>query len=296
MNQKPLSLYFDIPKGEHANLEVVARATLEWVGIIREIAEIVAPGIEFDVELVNTEEGSLWITNLIKAVREGDRKALSAIVGGVLAFFAAGPFLHLQADAGNKVLELMGHKDFAEISDKDKRDIAKLVVQLLRDEELEARRHNLIREVEKDRRVKAIGVAPRPTVGGPAYRIPRADFPFYHAPPPKQFPGADKMTAVETSVPVSILRASLKPGDTKPKWRFQAGDEAWSAVIEDEEFIRALNSQGTGLPLAVGQRMVVDVLIEKRILNGEVDVSRRITRVIDPKVNRRQGQLGLGGE
>src|SRR3546814_6609438 len=56
---------------------------------------------------VQSEEGSVWLNNLLTAVKEGDRKALGSIVAAVLAFFAMGPALHLQEDFGAWLLAQM---------------------------------------------------------------------------------------------------------------------------------------------------------------------------------------------
>jgi hypothetical protein len=72
MTEAPISLYFDVREGEHPNLEVVARTTIEWIEAIRDLASVVAPDLQFEIELIETEDGSLWLSNLIKAVKEGD--------------------------------------------------------------------------------------------------------------------------------------------------------------------------------------------------------------------------------
>ncbi|KPH66021.1 hypothetical protein [Novosphingobium sp. ST904] len=295
MTDAPLSLYFDIPKGEHVDLEVVARSAIEWVAIIKDIGAAVAPGVDFDVELIQTEEGSLWLSNAVKALKTGDRKALGAIVSAVLAFFAMGPALHLQADSGNKILEFLGHKDFAEISDKDKQDIADRVVKAMQETDVLARQHNLVQEAKRDERVKAIGIDRSPRQGGPQVIIRRQDFDSYALPAPTKVHPSEKKTEVQTSVRVKILRASLKEGDLKPRWKFGEGESTWSADIEDSEFVEALNAQQTGLPLAVGQLMVVDVAIDRKMIDGAwEEANRRIVRVIHPSVERRQRSLDLG--
>src|SRR3546814_4773099 len=91
MDTVPISLYFGIAEGKRADLETIARASLEWASLIRDIAAVVAPDAEFEIEFVQSEEGSVWLNNLLTAVKEGDRKALGSIVAAVLAFFAMGP-------------------------------------------------------------------------------------------------------------------------------------------------------------------------------------------------------------
>lgn len=294
MSAAPISLYFDVPKGEHADLEVVARATLDWVAAIRDIAAVIAPGIEIQIEFVESAEGSVWLSNLIKAAKDGDRKALASITGGVVMFFALGPFLHVQTDLGDEFWARLGHVHKVEITEADKDDIAKTVVEAIGKTDVAERRRQLIRQVEKDDQITAVGVGLSPSPNGPDVRIPRAEFPAYGAAEPAVREAARKRTETKENIRVKIIRANLEEGESKPRWRFQDGDEKWSADIEDAEFVLALNAEQTGLPLAVGQTLVVDVAIDSRFADGVWQESnRRITHVREPHVNRRQEALDL---
>lgn len=167
MTEAPISLYFDLPAGEHPDLEVVARTTIEWIEAIRDLASVVAPDLKFEIELIETETGSLWLSNLIKAVREGDRKALASIVGAVVVFFAMGPALHLQTDLGDIFWESLGHKHDVTIEAKDKKEIVAGVVKALEQTAVQERRRAMVRHAEADPRITAIGVDLFPRPEGP---------------------------------------------------------------------------------------------------------------------------------
>lgn len=296
MTVAPISLYFDVPKGKHADLEVIARATIEWIEAIRDLASVVAPGVEFEIEFVESEEGSVWLSNLLKAVKEGDRKALASIVGAVVLFFAAGPALHLQTDVGDEFWKRLGHEHGVEISEADKEEIAAKVVEAIERTQVGERRRKLVRQAERDDQIQGIGVGITPTPEGPVTRISREQFPAYGAgvAPVKVVPKKD--AEIRENVRVKIIRANLEEGETKPRWRFAEGETKWSADIEDDEFVFALNAESTGLPLAVGQTLVVDVVIERKFVDDAwQEDNRRIVRVREPRVNRRQASL-FGGE
>lgn len=301
MNLAPISLYFGVEKGKRADLETIARASLEWASLIRDIAAVVAPDVDFEIEFVQSEDGSVWLSNLLKAVKEGDRKALGTVVVAVLIFFAMGPVLHVQADIGSWVLSNLGHEDKVDLSDESIKEIAAKVVQAMNETRLEERRRNLIAHVERDPDITSIGVDVTPRADGPMTRISREQFPSYDQLPPERIAteSADsKDVAYERNIDVKIIRANLKEGEKRPRWRFKHGEDEWSADIEDEEFIWALNEQKTGLPLAVGQHMRVDLAIDLR-RTGEDEwepKNRRVTRVREPYVRRAQGELGLGSE
>lgn len=299
METAPISLYFGVAEGKRANLETIAQASLEWISLIRDIAAVVAPDIEFEIEFVQSEKGSIWLSNLLKAVKEGDRKALSAIVSAVLIFFAMGPALHLQADFGAKLLEKFGHVDKVDLSDESIKRIVEQLHQAVDETDLEQRRRNILEYVERDPDVTSIGVDLQPRVGGPVTRITRDQFAAYDRlpPTPTAKPQEQGNIVYERNIDVNIVRASLREGDKRPRWRFRHGADEWSATIEDEEFIWALNQDKTGLTLGVGQHMRVDMAIDLKQVDGEWEPdNRRIIHVRAPHVRRAQGELGLGGE
>lgn len=290
----PVSLYFGVKKGEQASLEAVAKAAVEWAEAVRELAAFIEPGLEFRLEFVQSEDGSIWLRNLIKALKQGDPRALKAVAYSILIFFALGPALHLQADFGDKVLEWLGHEDDASISDEDKADIARRVIEAMQASNLSERRRAIVNHVENDSSITAIGVDYEPRPEGPAVYIPREQFPAFGArvdddvvlPPP------EKTTKFEMGIDVVIVRANLRETDAKPRWRFDQAGEEWSADIEDGEFVWALRNDKTGLSLAMGKHMKIDLAIDYRLDGGSLtEENRRVIRVIDPNLTRRQGQL-----
>lgn len=293
----PISLYFDVPKGQRADLEVVARATLEWVAVIRDIASVIAPDLEFEIEFIESEDGSVWLSSLLQAVKEGDRKALATIATTVVAFFALGPALHLQTDIGDAFWARLGHSHEVEISEADKVEIVARLAQAIDETAVEQHRQRLVRQAERDGDIRGVGVSLEPIPEGPVAQIPRAHFPAYGAALPTERPSFQKDTKVRQDVRVKVIRANLEEGEPRPRWRFAEGDTRWSADIEDEEFVLALNLDRTGLHLAVGQTLIVDVAIDQRFIDGAwEETNRRIVRVIEPRINRRQGTFDLSGK
>lgn len=301
MELAPISLYFGVEKGKRADLETIARASLEWAGLVRDIAAIVAPDVDFEIEFVQSEDGSIWLSNLLKAVKEGDRKALGTIVMAVLIFFAMGPALHVQADFGSMILKMMGHEDNTDLTAESIHKIAEQIVQAMNETQLEERRRNIIAHAERDPDITSIGVDIRPRAEGPITRISREYFASYDELPPAHVEAEEvvpKDVAYERNIDVKIIRANLREGAKRPRWRFRHGEDEWSADIEDSEFVWALNEQKTGLPLAVGQHMRIDLAIDlQKVAEGEWEPkNRRVIRVRDPVVRRAQGELGFGGE
>lgn len=297
MAAAPISFYFGIQDGQHANLDTIALASMEWVALVRDLAAVIAPDLVIEVEFIESEAGSVWLTNMIKAVHSGDRKALAALVVAVLVFFGSGPALHIQTDVGDEFWARLGHDHGIELSDEDKADIAARVVRALDETSAEQRRRNLIEIAEGDEQITSVGVDTIARKGGPITKISRESFPSYDELPAPPTERSAKEVRYERNIGVEVVKASLRKNEARPRWRFRQGKAEWSATIEDDEFIWALNNDKTGLHLAVGQQMRLDLAVDVRLVDDVmIDQDRRIIRVHEPRVDRAQSELGLGGE
>ena len=63
----PISLYLDLAEGESANIEVVAKAALAWSAAVKELAYVIDPSMEVEIELISGTEGSLDLNACLKA-------------------------------------------------------------------------------------------------------------------------------------------------------------------------------------------------------------------------------------
>ena len=252
--------------------------------------------MEVRVEFVESETGSVWLSNVVRAVREGDEKALKALAIGVLAFFAVGPALHLQTDIGDEIFKALGHEDTVILSDAEKQDIVDRVIDAMEKSNLLDRRRAIIREVEHDPAITSVGVDTVPRKEGPRVRITRSDFPSYGArEKPVELP-PERDTTQQLGIDVIVVRPTLRKGEDRPRWRFDQDGEEWSATIEDDEFIWAVRNGQTGLAIAIGEHMKLNLAQDREMQEGEwVVVNRRVTRVLEPIVERRQGVMDLGG-
>lgn len=294
MTTTPISLYFGLEKGKNADLEVIAKASLEWIEVIRDLASVIAPDAEIEVEFVQSEEGSVWLQNLIKAVRHGDKNAMRAVAIATILFFALGPALHLQEDFGDSFWKFFGHDhdEVGELTEEEKASIVASVLEAIEKTQLEERRRRIVRQVEQDQAISSIGASTNPRVEGPITQISRDQFPAYGASQPAEKTKKDKDTELKNRVRVKVIRASLRAGETRPRWRFSEGDSEWSADIEDQEFVWAINADQTGLHLAVGQEMIVDLAIDRKFVDGAWEEERRrISRVRYPSIDRQQASL-----
>ena len=269
---------------ELPDLETVGKLALAWNDLIKSIAAEVDPTLTVRVDFVGTEEGSLWLKNLIEGIKTGDPKSLTAVIGGVLLFFAMGPALHLQEDFGDWFWEQFGHihteEERAEVTERAQG--AALAV-------AEKEGGRLIIEASRDKAIDGVGAWPVPIRGKPPIHISRADFPAYLPPTPLILTTTDKKTDVVPSLRVYAIKPNLREGVRKPRWRFQDEDgREFSADIEDEEFIEALRERRTGIELGIRPEFRVVLAIDRIRVGAAWEVkNNRVLRVTYPPIVRR---------
>ena len=292
MQETSISLYFDLEQGQTANLEVVAKAALAWNAMIKDYAAAFAPELgPIQVDFFDATASSARLNNLLKAAGEGDPKALLALAGGIVLFFAMGAAVHLQEDFGSGLLEKMGHRDYVDISPESIDQIADKVVDKVLLERAEKQRRHVVQESSKDPFVKGVG-ATLLRVGRPSLLIPRSE--FHTLGDEGQKPVSGVVPRVDLDLPVILLRPNLKE-DSDGLWRFwNEAEGEFSAKIADEEFVEALRQRRSGIEMGFGIQMRVDLLTREEQVDGVWQVKdRTVKRVVWPPINRRQSDLGL---
>lgn len=85
-----ISLYVALEPGTKADLEVIARASLEFAATLREVAYVIDPSIDLRIEIESGTPGSLSLNSVLRFLKVTDRKGrlnIKAIALGVGAFF-----------------------------------------------------------------------------------------------------------------------------------------------------------------------------------------------------------------
>lgn len=98
----------------------------------------------------------------------------------------------------------------------------------------------------------------------------------------------DTLTETVTRMGLVIEMPSFKDGN---KWRMWNGAESLLYAMEDEDFIRRINS---GEPFRKGDILICDVRVKQTKSGGALKLQRAIAKVHDHKVGLDQPPLNLG--
>jgi hypothetical protein len=275
-----LSLYLDLEEGEHADLVVVARASLALAEIVKETAYIIDPSLEVALEFKSGTDSSLSLNTLIKSAKSKLYPRPISLSAIALAVICA-----LVSDSRTfGVVTILDHfltpEQRHSLSDDD---IARLVQALenARDGKIaKAPIQQLYREIERDTAIKGLGATTIPGTRPPDI-IPRAQF--------QQRSGAEieekkpEIRTRTTTERLTLVSPVLLPTDRT--WRFYLPSIGeFGAKIKDEKFRASILSGRRHIAMRAGIQLDVELdTREEKIGNVWVVKDRSIKRVIKPR-------------
>ena len=289
MDQAPSSLYFDVAQGQLADLEVVARTSIAWAALVKEVAFVLDPSAEIQVQFVTSTPGSAFVNNLTTAVKKA-AKENPLIAGPLIAIattFALAIPVHLADDAAKDFLAKVGHVHTDEISDESARKIAEEVVKLERNNIAREQRKELYRQSERDEKIIGFGIG-RTFDKRPEIVVPRSDFRDRFGVGELIQTSSEIRYELQERYPVEILRSSSQAKEAM--WRFSSDSGEFSAKMKDRAFLDALRSGHTGLEIGEGVEIGIDLKTKLERRDGVwTIVERTVERVHAPKA--RQSEL-----
>lgn len=277
----PLSLYIDLLRGTHADLEVVGRAAIAWTKMIQEAAFLVDPFLEIRVELENGTEGSINLNSWIKTVREtiNDPKKLKAIALGALGLLAlkAGDwalgkgFDALWDLARREVPAFVGS-----LSEAEKAEMETIITRIVESRAARERAQTVFAELAKEERVTGVGVALEHS-RRPRDVIPRSEFPVRSA---TDFVEETIQRRFQTEhVTLTLLAPALEEDDHK--WKFRRGTKIVWAHMDDPDVRARIGPGSNSAPrMLVGILMDVDLETTQEFKDGVWEVvNQRVVKV-----------------
>ncbi|MGZ2501783.1 hypothetical protein EHI47_11540 [Rhizobium leguminosarum] len=277
-----LSLYFDLKKGEKADLEVVAQAAIDWVAALRAVAQEIDPDTSIRVEIVDAIEGSLSLNTVLdfleaQAAKFDDgasqhwRLKKIAVALAVFVVFTGAP-----------TYDFYFGDDTKELSAEDRKRIDELIELTKNKPAVEEKKREFFKALERDPSIKGVGVTEK-RGRIPAVIIPSTEFAersglwqiYTEEEPRKRI--SHQIIKVQLITPTLVHRARA--------WRFQApGMPEFSAIMRDEKFLSALKENHLEEHLRIGIPMTLRLQIEERNEGGIWVPKRRVvTEVISPK-------------
>lgn len=290
MSASPISLYLDLPAGTAVDLEVAARASIAFSGLLKELAYILDPTLEVRVEMLSGTPGSLSIDSIIRAVHkrthknktvknddgEEEKKEVLTILGVILAaatWMGAQLAEHTAQDLIDKVVGKDAH---VQLTDADKADIVKRAAEAVQKNAARPQAQQVFREVERDTAIRAVGVTSGPRQK-PANVVPRSEFPVRSGRVQIQETSVSRRVVAE-HVRVALISPVLVPGDRR--WKLRTAQGEFGATVKDKDFVERVLSGTTRVPMVAGIEMDVDLETTEDFVEGVwVPVERTVTHV-----------------
>ena len=289
MSVQTSTLYFDVPEGHFADLEVVARTSIAWANLVKEVGFIVDPTAEVQVQFVTSTPGSAFINNLTRAVTK-TAKEHPFVAGPLIAIattFALAPAAHFGEDATVALLAKLGHKHDEEIGDESVEKIAQRVVALQRNDLAQQCKREMFRQPDRDDQIRGLGIGRTYDVR-PALVVPRTEFPLRYGGGKIVELGPEFRYEEKFESPVVIVRSHSKAKELM--WRFDSDMGEFSAKMKDKEFLEDIRAGHTGLEIGEGVEIEIDLKTKLDKKDGVWTVTERtIERVHRPR--KRQTEL-----
>lgn len=279
-----ISLYFGLKDGERADLEVVAKAALEWIESVRAAAREIAPESQIRIELINAHESSLrlnaildWVETELTRIQEGaGRYPRITKLAIALAIFVP--------TVGVPTYDFyFGDKTVA-LNEQDRQLLNELLERTRQNPEVKAKRQKFFKTLEHDPSISGAGVSE-------GHRDP-----LIVLVPSEHFAERGGLWAIlsddeqeRTTYPVVdavLVSAVLVP--TPRAWTFQPpGLPKFSATMRDKQFLSALEHDSVRERLRVGIPMTLRLKVKEKKVDGAWVVKRggrSVIEVISPKV------------
>jgi hypothetical protein len=257
----PFSLYLEIEKGKVANMEVVARASIAFVDLVKEVAFIIDPTLDVQVQLQSGTEGSLFLNTLIRDLKDPAKRkrTLKAIAIALLIFL--GP--DIKSWVVSKVLDEATESEEG-FSKEEKKEIEEIIRRAVKDNVAADERQQLFRELERDPVIKGVGGSTNHQ-RVPGYIIPRSEFPLRA--------GAHKVEETETSRTRLARRwiRLVSPVLTheRRRWKFAIGETEYGVYIADGRFLEDVLSGRATLPMIEGIELDVTIQLHEQLVGED---------------------------
>jgi hypothetical protein len=274
MSEAPINLYFDLERGQSADMEVAAKAALAFADALREIVYSLDPTLTVRVELASGTPGSLSLNAVVRAIKEAKDRPLTVGTAAIIAI------LWLTGEVGswtvNKVLDHLTGPDAppaaASLSEQDRADLADRIARKLNEGAAKRQVQQVFREAERDPAIKGVGAS---AVHGhrPTSIVPRREF--------ARRAGVGIMTQQTTTrrtfverMHVELISPVLVQGDRR--WRFRGPKGEFGAPMKDIRFAERVLSGTTTIPMVAGIEMEVEVEITEELRENGVWASEHI--------------------
>lgn len=283
MASEDLILRFDIVDGQTPDAEVIARALLAWIDMLKVAGSVLEPGSRLEVGLVGVESGSdVFKLSLRKA--EGFATQLKAGMDEYPLVSKA--TMALAGLVGATVLTVAVTTAITPDPRIPKEQMAVFEEQnrlLAESNELQRQQQRFYGILHEEPAIKGVDVI-RGYDRQPLYTVPYHEF--------AERSGLWSGVEEEPAAKVETITATWDVVLIKPvliheprRWQFSRDGIEFSARMEDDLFLEALGNKSLGISMAEGVRMRIEVKYREEFDGTTwrpVKGSHRVSRVLDP--------------
>lgn len=287
----PVSIYFGLEQGAKADLETVASAAIAWSTAFKTMVGAIEPGLSVEVQLVDGDEGSLWLNTLLSFIEDKFEQIargaeryprLKALARGLAIIVVATP---IQMTAENVWQAVIGEEpELGQLSPEAQEQVKKAFRDVLAERVAERERERFARIIVEDMRIEAVGIASKPTAR-PTVLLDRSQIANFVN---RERVDAEQAEVRKRTAVLDVLLVSPVLEEAERSWRFkQQGMPEFGAVMRDKGFLSAMGNREVHEELRFGIPMQIEIEFKER-LDGEAWIveERSVTRVITPKVDR----------
>lgn len=298
----PLSLYLKLEQGQMADLEVVSKASIEFVKAISDIAEFIDPSVRVKVTIRDGQEGSLklnsvveWITGRPMSPDEEKRaKRRATALGLIFTGFwwlldgVGSHYLSKSLDAlDKKVLDMIEEQDIDDKTGELHKECMDIVMGVVGNKIAEEHRRKFYAALQKDPVIIGVGISSVHNA------IPKVIVTRDH------FADMAREDATTREVEKRVRTERMEmlvvqprlSSDNKP-WRFAVSSIEFAAKITDTEFLSNTLSGRNKLTMAEGLIMDADIETEEEGTDGAwVTKNRTVTKVHEVRMSPQQQSL-----
>lgn len=278
-----LILKFEIVEGRVPSAEVVARALLAWIDMLKVAGSVIEPDAELDVGLTGVESGS-DIFKLSLRMAEG---VAGQVIDGMQEYpLVSKAALALAGLVGTTVFTVALTSAITpdpRIPD-DQMEVFREQNRLMEESnDLRREQQRFYGILHEEPAIERIDVL-RGYDRQPIYSIPYNEFAersglWTGEPEEESMPSK----TVTVTWDVILIKPVLKP--ERRRWQFMRDGIEFSAKMDDAAFLEALSAKSLGIQMAEGVRMRIEVKYREEFDGTTwlpIKGSHRVTRVLEP--------------
>ncbi|MCV2877632.1 hypothetical protein OE699_02100 [Sedimentimonas flavescens] len=281
-SEDTISFYLDLKPDKIVDLEVAAKAAIEWSRAVKAAAMAADPTNDYRVSLVAAEPGSSrWLARL-------ESSKANQIAKDIQSGWEQVPLIFRHAVALAVVIPVTAYPTYDfyfgddGFSETQMHQLEEIFEKATKDPTVKAHQQQMYREVQRDPNITALGGG---VPDGPDWKPPEMIPANRFAEAEGLFEPKDEKQEGERTIPktLDVILVTPRLENAQRAWSFrQEGiPGTFNAEMKDAKFLAALEQSGIQERLRANIPMRIRLEIKEEMVNGEWRVKRRGRSVVE---------------